>query len=173
MRLINKAIVLILLASCSVAQSSILLYDRTQFAGNVPFDNSTNGFVANNAQSAIEEVKQANENIARFLAIAGFDGTASTGRWLEMTKSVPSNGTPFVFPKNGYLTEFSYACAASATVTFGVYINAVKVINLVMTASQTGRTVQQITVNQLDQMSWKVESGSCSRPIVATFARFR
>jgi hypothetical protein len=149
------------------------MYNRTQFSGNVPFDNSTNGFVSTNAQSAIEEVKNYNENIARFVVMSGFDGNANTGRWLEITKSVPSNGTPFVFPKNAYLTEFSYACTDSTTVTFGVYINNVKVLNLVMTASQTGRTVQQVTVNELDKMSWKVESGSCSRPIVATFAGFR
>lgn len=172
MKLIKSLIVGLFLIA-SNADASLYLYDRTQFAGTVPFDNSVNLFSSNNVQAAIEEVKQANENIARFLVIAGFDGTASTGRWLEMSKSVPSNDTPFVFPKNAYLTEFSYACTASTTVTFGVYINAVKVLNLVMTAAQTGATVQQVTVNSLDKMSWKVESGSCSRPIVATFARFR
>ena len=172
MKLIKSLLVGLFLIA-SNADASLYLYDRTQFAGTVPFDNSVNLFSSDNVQAAIEEVKQANENIARFLVIAGFDGTASTGRWLEMSKSVPSNTTPFVFPKNAYLTEFSYACTASTTVTFGVYINAVKVLNLVMTASQTGATIQQITVDSLNQMSWKVESGSCSRPIVATFARFR
>lgn len=172
MKLIKSLILGIFLVA-SNANAAIYLYDRTQFAGTVPFDNSVNLFSADNVQAAIEEVKQANENIARFLVTAGFDGNASTGRWLEMTKSVPSNNTPFVFPKNAYLTEFSYACTSSTTVTFGVYINAVKVLNLVMTASKTGATVQQVTVNLLDTMSWKVESGSCSRPIVATFARFR
>jgi hypothetical protein len=173
MKPIRIAFAIALLTFCSIANGAMYLYDRTQFAASVPFDNSTNGFTSNNVQSAIEETLTLSQNIARFVIMAGFDGSGSTGRWLEFNSNVASNLSPFVFPRNGYFTEYSYACNGSSTVTFGVYVNAVKVQNLVLSAAQVGSTINQYTTNTLDKVSVKIESGSCSKPVVSIFARFR
>jgi hypothetical protein len=72
----------------------------------VEFDNATNGFVSDDVQTAIEEIKQYIVSKGRFSVTAGFDGNASTGRWLEFitnTASGPSgSGVGFVVPKKLY-----------------------------------------------------------------------
>jgi hypothetical protein len=41
-----------------MSSSDSVIFGRTQFAQDTPFDNSTNGFTADNVQAAIEEIDQ-------------------------------------------------------------------------------------------------------------------
>lgn len=60
-----------------------------QVASETPFDNSTNGFVADNVQDAIEETKVSASPGFGF----GRSGNVSSNTWLLRTGGVPSNKT--------------------------------------------------------------------------------
>jgi hypothetical protein len=133
------------------------------------FDNSTNGFTSVNVQAAIEE-SRATAQSARFVVSFGWDGTASTGRWLEMFKSVPSNNTPFVLANNAIVKGVSFACESITTAKIGLYKNAIQIDTLAMVAAKTAYDgALSISAIAGDQLSAKVESGSCSRVIYSVF----
>jgi len=63
---------------------------KIQIAEETPFDNSTNGFIANETQSAIEEVNQNSITSASPGFGFGRASRVNTGTWLQC-ESVPSN----------------------------------------------------------------------------------
>lgn len=66
-------------------------------AEDVVFDNSSNGFISDNTQDAIEEVK-ANSTSSIIQATFQNNGTSSN-IWLNHGESpIPSNNTPFIIP---------------------------------------------------------------------------
>jgi hypothetical protein len=138
---------------------------QSPVAITVPFDNATNGFTADEVQSAIEEARNTAEGKARFIAVYGFDGVASTGRWLELHQNVGSDVTGYVAPLDIKLENLSASCASSTTVTFTVYKNiSTSVATLTITSNRKGYTAVNVTIAPLDEISVKVTSGSCSKP---------
>ena len=140
---------------------------------SVPFDNTSNGFTATEVQSAIEEAYQAAANASRGPTIAGFDGTASTGRWLEFYANNPSDSNPFVLAEPAQLIALSIVTsAASATGTATIYKNGVS-LQTISLAAQKKNAVNGLTHNftTLDEISVQITSGSISRPNVYLFIR--
>jgi hypothetical protein len=79
-----------------------------QVARTVPFDNSTNGFVSTETQSAIEEAKQNAEGFPRAGMRSTYNGTVSGNQWLGPNELLPN--TPLiVFPVATKLNEITWS----------------------------------------------------------------
>lgn len=143
----------------------------TQDANEVSFDNSVNGFVATNVQAAIEESRASSASKSRFAVSAGFDGTASTGRWLEFNSNVDSNQSGFVVARNSTLREISVALNASGTVTFQVRKKDNTVLTSVSLSAQRTKTVTGLSIALTANLEIMIytSSGSGARPIVWLF----
>lgn len=92
--------------------------NSTPVAKQVPFDNSTNGFVSSEAQSAIEEAKQNAQGFPRAAVRGTYNGTVSNNQWLGPQELLPN--TPLcVFPVNTQLNEITWS-NATANVAFSI-----------------------------------------------------
>lgn len=150
----------------------------------VPFEsNRTNspwyapgstGIVSTDVQSAIEEVKKKLEDFSvgneRFAISCGFDGTASSGRYLEFNSNVDSNLTGFVFPRAVVLHELAFGIVNNNSVTFTVYTwsgTAETVIATISSVSARKAAVTGLSVplSALSEVRVKCTAGSGSRPV--------
>jgi hypothetical protein len=149
-------------------------YFRSDISRTLPFDNATNGFTATEAQSAIEEARATAEGKARYCVSCGFDGNASTGRYLEYNSNVDSNQSGFVLPRNSILKEMSLCVNTSATITFGVYYwNGTTETLLTSISLSAARTATSTGLNISVSQGWEIRvkctAGSASRPILFQF----
>lgn len=81
---------------------------KSDVARSIPFDNSTNGFIADEAQSAIEETKQYTEGFPRAGIRGAYNGVAGNNDWLGPNELLPN--TPFVvFPVNMRINEITWS----------------------------------------------------------------
>jgi len=62
----------------------------TPVSRSTPFDNSTNGFVSTDAQSAIEEAKQNAEGFPRAGLRSTYNGVVSNNTWLGPSELLPN-----------------------------------------------------------------------------------
>jgi hypothetical protein len=141
---------------------------KTPVARSVPFDNSTNGFQAEDVQAAIEEIGAS--------ASPGFswgrNGNSSTGTWLN-NEGVSSNlSGRLVFISNPSLAVIFTANRNLSTYTLGVYthdgneINLTLVDTLVITSARGGFKTTNISIPAGKQLAVRVETGS-AQDIVA------
>lgn len=144
-----------------------------QVAETVPFDNATNGFTSEEVQAAIEEAYQAAANASRGPTVCGFDGTASSGRWLEFYANNPSDDNPFIVAEPAELIAVSIVTAAtSATGTVSIFRNGISIQTISLAASKKNAISGLAhSLNTLDEISVKVTSGSIKRPTVYIFIR--
>lgn len=156
------------------AAQSINFMDFPDRAINQRFyDNSirANGFVSKTTQEAIEEARSTAEGKMRYLNSCGFDGSATSGRYLEYNSNVDSNQTGFVIAIPSKLKELSIGAVSNATVTFTVYkwngTAETSLTTISLAGTRTGRVIGlDIALVALDEIRIKCTSGSCSRPIV-------
>ena len=142
----------------------------TPVAKSTPFDNTTNGFVAADTQAAIEEAVSLGGEASRGGFICGFDGTASTGRWLEFYANNPSDANPAVIAEPGRVRALSISASANSTGTATVYKNAVAIETISLAASKTARKKNlNHAVTDLDLISIQITSGSISRPMIVLY----
>lgn len=69
-----------------------------QVAYSTYFDNETNGFIADNVQDAIEEVKDTIEGKIVYVVTILHNGTVSNGTWLGKGDTMP-NATSYIAPR--------------------------------------------------------------------------
>lgn len=140
-------------------------------ASDIFFDNSENGFQATNLQEAVEEAKT--PVIARTSIIFGFDGNASSGRWLELNTNAASNVSGFIVPLSGKIKDLSISCQSNSTSIATIYKNGNSVTSISLSNSRKG-IVNNLNIDllPLDELSVKISSGSCTRPIVSIFISF-
>jgi len=148
----------------------------TPVAKQVPFDNTTPigvNFTSTDTQAAIEEVYVLASNASRGATLCGFDGSASSGRWLEFFSNNPSNNNPFVVAEPSELVALSLSTsAASATGTVTIYNNGSPITTISLAAAKTARVKNlALGLTDLDQLSVQVTSGNITRPTVAVFIR--
>lgn len=153
------------------SHGAVFQFQRALQALFVSFDNATNGFTSTDVQAAIEEAKATAEGKARFSISGGFDGNASVGRYLEFNSNVDSNQSGYVNANPSRLRELTCVCLASSTVTFTVAkVGGADLATCVITASRKGiSTGLTVDLASLDELSVRVTSGSCSRPITWLF----
>lgn len=80
----------------------------TDVAESIPFDNSSNGYAADNVQDAIEEAQGAiSGKLADFL----FHTSGNTSnKWLGLgSGSTPSNTLPLIIPQDGQLLWLTFS----------------------------------------------------------------
>lgn len=152
--------------AAALAISHLTFTGHAKWAG---FDNSANGFDATKVQPAIEEAK-ATAVAARYCVACGFDGNASSGRWLEFITNVASNVTPMVIPRASILKEISFAVSATSTITATVFKNGVALQTVTISAAKKATvTGLSHSIAALDEISVQVASGSGSRPMLFLF----
>lgn len=152
-------------------QSAIFQFERAVKALFVSFDNSTNGFTSTEVQSAIEEAKNYAIGKARYTISSGFDGNASVGRYLEFNSNVDSNQSGYVNSNASWLKEISCVCQTASTITFTVAkVGGSDIGTCTITGARKGVTTGLTqSLSSLDELSVRVTSGSCSRPIAWLF----
>lgn len=142
-----------------------------QVAKTVPID-AISGVTADEVQTALEQIYNLAKNASRGAIGCGFDGNASSGRWLEFFSNNPSNNSPFVVPEPSILRAISASSTANSTCVITVFKNGVSVATLTFTASQAARDkTLNIPLTDLDQISIQVTSGSISRPTFFMFVQ--
>ena len=144
-------------------------FTRTQEAADTPFDNSVLSWPLSddNVQEAIEYVKDFAAGSIGFNIQCGFDGNAGVGRWLEFLTNVASDDTPFVLPVDSALKAISIASQAIATVTITIYKNGIALETISLSSQyKNNKTGLSHSLSALDELSIRVTSGSCSRPVM-------
>ena len=87
--------------------SKISIY-KSEVAESIPFDNSTNGFVANEVQTAIEEAKLNAQGFPRSGIRITSNGVLGNNDWLGPTELLPN--TPMaVFPVKVQINEITWS----------------------------------------------------------------
>lgn len=142
-----------------------------QVAGTVPIA-PISGVTADEVQTALEQIYNLAKNASRGAIGCGFDGSASSGRWLEFFANNPSNNSPFVVPEPSILRAISASSTANSTCVITVFKNGVSVATLTFTAAQVARDkTLNISLTDLDEISIQVTSGSISRPTFFMFVQ--
>ena len=137
-----------------------------EVAVSVPFDNSTNGFAADNVQDAIEEALQGGTGVPRAIITFGYNGNAGTGKYLEVHHSVPSNSSPYVAAEDCTIKAFSVSTGTTTTCTIQIILNGTVVDDLSLSAAQKNNEIGiNIAMVALDEVAVKVSSGSIFDPI--------
>ena len=92
---------------------------RTQQAFQTPFDNSMNGFIASDTQTAIEEAKNTG-GVQRFSINFLHNSTLGNGQRMGFSNLLPN--TPVIIPKGSLLKEITFSNdRANADARFDIY----------------------------------------------------
>lgn len=81
------------------------MIDKSVVARAVPFDNTSNGFTADEVQSAIEEAKNTAPGKARVTMTSLMNGTVGANNWLGYSELLPGDTVPFRIPWDCTLVE--------------------------------------------------------------------
>lgn len=105
----------------------------TQVARGTPFDNSTNGFISQDTQAAIEEAKQNAEGFPRAGISLTANGTISDLAWITYSELLAN--PRILFPVKTRLKEFTWVNAnlSIRALQFKFYKNGQAAGNLVYT----------------------------------------
>lgn len=134
------------------------------------FNNTSNGFTASTTQTAIEEAKNSLLEKNRFCLQAGFDGGASSGRWLEFIGNVSSDAAPFIIPFSCALKEITVSCQGSTTATITIYKNGSSLTSISVSSNYKAKVSGlSLSLSSLDEISVKVSSGYMSKPFLTMF----
>lgn len=115
------------------------------------------------------------DSLSRFSASCGFDGNASSGRYLEFNSNVDSNQAGFLLPRNTLLKEIALATQTTTTITFAVYkfsgVTETLLTSLVLPAASrtvytTGLNIQYLAG---EEIRVKCTAGAASRPVFTMF----
>jgi hypothetical protein len=104
-------------------------------AASVPFDNDSNGFTAQDTQTAIEEAKQNAEGFPRAGARSSYNGTVANNDWLGPNELL-SNTPLLVSPVTLRVNEITWA-NSNSNVAFRIEFR---------TVSKTGTIFYTLTV---------------------------
>ena len=148
-----------------------LLFGRTQDAYGTPFDPTDPNAVAanfssNTVQAAIIEARnEAPGQASRYNLFFGFDGSAGTTRWLEQSKSIPSNTSPFVVPEKSIVRTLTISNENNVTATMTLFRNGVAVASVSTSAARIGVVSGlNIALNVGDTLSARSTSGTFAKP---------
>lgn len=114
------------------------------------------------------------DSLSRFAASCGFDGNASSGRYLEFNSNVDSDISGFILPRTTVLKEIAFAIQSSSTITFTVYKFSGGVeTSLTTISTSSARSAYTTGLNILyaagDEIRVKCTSGSGARPVFTLF----
>lgn len=123
-------------------------------------------FTADNVQDAILEAI-GKSGSARTPYGFYYDAKAGSGKWLEVSKGVPSNTSPHIMAEVGKIVSATLSVKTSTTCAVTVFLNGVSIITLTLSGSKTvAISGLSIITNPLDELSVQVTSGKCKEPNV-------
>jgi len=135
----------------------------TQVARSIFFDNSSNGFTANNVQAAIEEIGASASPGFSF----GREGTSSNGVWLRRVGNIETNRTGITISvTNPVITLVAYGTENVDTYSFGIYQHDGNSVNLVLlttinvVSTRAGTQTISVATTKNKQLAIKVLSGN-------------
>lgn len=135
-------------------------------AESIPFDNSTNGFISDRVQPAIEELIGVIDSKSGYVIPCGYRARAGSGTWLQFFEGIASGSVPHVAAENGIIRAISAAILSTSTVTFTVYINGAAVETLsIVSGRKAVKNNLAINLSSLSELSVRVTSGSCKNPL--------
>ena len=144
------------------------LFDTTPVARQVPFDNSTNGFISTDTQSAIEEVSNNVEVSASPGFTWGRSGNSPNNTYL-LNDGVPSNVTGrVVFLTDALISKIFTATQNTDTYDLSIYTHDGDGINLTLlttvsvSASRYAEFSVSISVAKNKQLALRITSGSAT-----------
>lgn len=143
----------------------------SQVAVNTPFDNSSNGFVADNTQTAIEEVKSLVTESSKAFTFAFYNGNANAQRWLEFFPGIASDEAPIrVIGALSVRAIVARTVSTNATCTIGFYNVTTSTLLYTITFSAVKEVVMSAAAPGLftlpagGSLGIKVDTGSISKP---------
>ncbi len=140
---------------------------KSQVAYSTPFDNSTNGFTAIDVQAAIEEIDTTITATLMFAVTAGYNGNATTGKYLEFLTGVGSDEDPYVLPRTARLRYVSIATRNNCTGTVSILNNGSSITSVSLSSAQAGSSPElSISLAAMDNISVQITSGTMDKPIV-------
>ena len=142
-------------------------FEISQVGYSTPFDNDTNGFIAEDVQTAIEEVSNKVTGKPRAIVTLGYQGTANSGRWLDTFDSVSSDDVPFVTAEPATIKALSLVNKNTNTGTVTVYRNGISVQTISLTA-QLYNTLAGLSISLVagDTVSAQVTTSGFTAPVL-------
>lgn len=143
----------------------------TPVAETIPFDNSTNGFVSEDVQAAIEEVANTVDTSASPGFTWGSSGNVTSGSWL-LNDTVPSNKAGRSIFLTGATLEYVFVrCELASTFSIEVYEHDGTTYTLITTVTITAARAGDFPVASLPlttskELAMKLSSGSAKNPVV-------
>lgn len=142
----------------------------TPAAEQVPFDNETNGFISEDTQAAIEEVKSALLVSASPGFTWGKSGNTTSNSWL-LNDSVPSNKAGrAIFVINPTLESVFIRCESPATFDIEIYEHDGTTFTLITTvniiAARGGNfNIASLPLTSGKELALKLVNGSAKNPV--------
>lgn len=143
----------------------------TQVAGSTPFDNSTNGFMSEDVQTAIEELANTVDTSASPGFTWGASGNTTSGTWL-INDTVPSNKAGrSIFLTNATLEYVFVRCELATTIDIEVYehdgVTYTLITTVTLTATRAGDfPIASLPLTTGKELAMKLSSGSAKNPVV-------
>lgn len=143
-----------------------------QVAKSVPFDNDSNGFVATDVQTAIEEIGASASPGFSF----GRSGTSNAGTYLQVD-GVPSNQAGRIVPlTSAFISDIFISCQTAATFSIQIQKRVGNVFTTIFTQTITASRVFTgpvigVSVNLGDELCCRVSSGSVNNVVVGVIVK--
>lgn len=148
------------------------LFSITQVAESIPFDNSSNGFIADEVQSAIEEIGAS--------ASPGFSwgrsGNSNVGTYLQVD-SVPSNLAGRIVPlSSGIISDIFMTCEKITTCSVEIQVRVGATFTTIHTETLTASrkktsSLTGVTVSLGDELCCRISSGSAKNIVVGVIIK--
>jgi hypothetical protein len=143
---------------------------KSEVAESIPFDNSTNGFVSEDVQAAIEEINNTVDTSASPGFTWGSSGNTTSNTWL-LNDSVPSNKAGRrIFLNNATLEAVFISCENPATFDVEVYEHDGTTFTLITTVNVVAARGGEFPIASLPlttgkELAVKLVNGSAKNPV--------
>jgi hypothetical protein len=143
----------------------------------IPFDNSTNGFISEDVQAAIEEVNDSLDVSASPGFTWGSSGNVTNGSWL-LNDTVPSNKAGrAIFITNATLEAVFVRCELASTFDLEIYehdgttFTLLTTVNVVAARALDFNFVTPVALTTGKELAIKLVNGSAKNPVAGCVLR--
>ncbi len=140
---------------------------RPPRADQIPFNNSTNGYLSDDVQAAIEESKSEAVANDRFAVTYSYNGNCGSGKYPEFYSGQSSDISPFLLPNDSIIKTITLRTTLASTGVMSIYEASDLLTPLVSVTftNETNKIVSpDISLDAYDEVVIKCDSGSFSKP---------
>lgn len=159
------------LALAAPASGAVVMFDHTQRAETVPYDNSGSGLSATNVQQAIDAIYSTFSGLISPGFTWGRSGNIPAGTWLQ-NDTVPSNITGRNFPfYNGQLVTIAVSNENTTTAVVELYAHDKVTFTLLATLTLSAQKSKEqnytgVSLTKGKELAVKIGSGSAKNIVV-------